>query len=113
MLLIIANDSCVSLNTALSGHMRAFKFTQLNNGSIEKEDGLPNQICFPCEIKLESFAHFRFACAQTDMALKRKIDKNFKFKKELPDIDENSNFSLHNLFETKSDESHDKSKQNR
>ncbi|XP_077283338.1 uncharacterized protein LOC143909294 isoform X1 [Arctopsyche grandis] len=83
------------------------------NIQIEKEDGLPNQICFPCEIKLESFAHFRFACAQTDMALKRKIDKNFKFKKELPDIDENSNFSLHNLFETKSDESHDKSKQNR
>lgn len=78
---------------------------------MNKEDGLPNQICVTCEMKLKSFANFRIVCAQTDIALKRKIDENVEFKQELLYFDESSNFSVHSFFENKLDESDDQSKQ--
>ncbi|XP_077283337.1 uncharacterized protein LOC143909293 [Arctopsyche grandis] len=49
---------------------------------VERDDGLPDKICFECESKLDSYTQFRDTCEQTDRILRQRFINDLNIKKE-------------------------------
>lgn len=74
---------------------------------INKEDGLPDQVCFNCSIKMKEYANFKEKCRKNDLHLKKLLRNAQTIKKDClntTSIRDNNNINIGNLVVLKSQE---------